>query len=60
MYLPVYEENLSFISHILKVEGSLGENLEFFSPLGYKIESSFDLETTEKAEMSILFQNLHH
>ena len=35
----------SFISQILKVVGPLGEKFEFFSPLGFKIQSSFDLET---------------
>ena len=39
--------NQSLISQILKVVGPLGERFEFFSRLGFKIQSNFDLETTE-------------
>ena len=46
-YILVISNNQSFISQILKVVGPLGEKLEFFSPLGFKIKSNFDLETTK-------------
>ena len=36
----------SFIPQILRVVG-LGKKFEFFSPLGFKIQSNFDLQTTK-------------
>ena len=46
-YIFVISNNQSFISQILRVVGPLGEKCEFFSPLGFKLQSNFDLETTK-------------
>ena len=35
------------MSQILRVVGLLGEKFKFFSPLRFKVQSNFDLETTK-------------
>ena len=41
----VISNNQSLISKILKAVGPLGVKFKFFSPLGFKIQSNFGMET---------------
>ena len=43
----VISNNKIFISQCLKAEGSLGGQFNFFSPLGFEIQSDFDQRTSK-------------